>query len=83
MSFKKGLAIPVFIMTEDEIRAHELNLLGKEAGFTKTEYRTFWDVSSAFRDEEHENYTIFYSDGISYISPIEYKTFVEMVNEVI
>lgn len=78
---KKGIEIKVLIYSESEMELKELNIKFNE---NKTEnlieVRTFWQIDIAMPNRENINETVFYSGGESYITPIKYKDFVELIN---
>ena len=81
MRFKKAIWIPIYVLTDEELQLQELIDLPEDAGLSMTEDRAFWCIDSAGKSRTEKIFTYFYSSGECYYTPINLKSFVELIDE--
>mgnify|MGYP007117190961 CR=1 FL=1 len=80
--FKEALMIPVFVYTDEEIEVSKLGTQDEEElGFEKTEFRAFWKIESAHQYKDDFNRTGFHVGCESFVTPIKFKEFIQIINE--
>lgn len=77
---KKGIEIEVFVYSEDELDLINMNIEPNELSDEK-EKRTFWKIDSAYANRENNEETVFWVGSESYITPMMYNEFVELVDQ--
>lgn len=78
--FKNALVIPIFVFTDEEMDAIKLGMGDENGGLQEVEYRAFWYIDSAHKFRENKNYTVFYLNDESFVTPQPINRFIKQID---